>query len=58
MDVFREEPVPKDSPLLKLGNVILTPHVGGGREFDAALSKVCQNVARIAQGEKPINVVN
>ncbi len=28
LDVFWEEPVPPTSPLLKLNNVVLTPHVG------------------------------
>ncbi|HUL62483.1 MAG TPA: NAD(P)-dependent oxidoreductase, partial [Methanocella sp.] len=27
LDVFNEEPVPRDSPLLELGNTLLTPHV-------------------------------
>ena len=34
LDVFSEEPVPGDNPLLKLENVILTPHT-------AALTKEC-----------------
>ena len=28
LDVFAEEPLPIDSPLRKLDNVILTPHIG------------------------------
>jgi D-3-phosphoglycerate dehydrogenase len=29
IDVFREEPLPRDSPLATLGNVVLTPHSAG-----------------------------
>lgn len=58
LDVFKEEPVPKDNPLLKLENVILTPHSAGGGRFDLTLEDVCNNILRVARGKKPINVVN
>jgi lactate dehydrogenase-like 2-hydroxyacid dehydrogenase len=56
------EPLSLDSPLRKLDNVLLMPHcaVGGGTpksEKDEAL-KFAQNIARILEGEKPLNIVN
>lgn len=29
LDVFEEEPLPKDSPLWKMNNVLITPHISG-----------------------------
>ena len=37
LDVFTYEPLPVDSPLCDLDNVILTPHVGGGSGTNRAL---------------------
>ena len=39
IDVFSEEPLPADSPLLEFENVVLTPHTAGG---------VIDNVAKVA----------
>jgi D-3-phosphoglycerate dehydrogenase len=60
LDVFSEEPVPADNPLLKLENVILTPHT-------AALTKECVTrmaieaakcVLDVFDGHEPQNVAN
>ncbi len=36
LDVYRHEPLPEDNPLIRLPNVVLTPHTGGGsnRQWD------------------------
>lgn len=53
MDVFSVEPLPSDSPLRKVDNVVLTPHLAGstddvvGRHTDM----LCEDVARISRDE-------
>jgi phosphoglycerate dehydrogenase-like enzyme len=59
LDVFVEEPVPYDNPLLALDNVILTPHIGGGTGGARVnqMSDVLANVVRFARGDAPLHVL-
>jgi phosphoglycerate dehydrogenase-like enzyme len=53
LDVFDQEPLPFDSPLTRLDNVILTPHIGGGTggAREKQMRDVLDNVVRFARGE-------
>jgi D-3-phosphoglycerate dehydrogenase len=60
LDVFDPEPIPRDHALLKMDNVILTPHVASVSE--KAVHKLRRTVAEIVvrsiRGEALPNVVN
>lgn len=60
LDVFAIEPLPADSPLRTLDNVILTPHmVGTTREgFAAVAPAALVNIARVLRGELPLYCKN
>jgi len=55
LDVWEEEPVAADNPLLNLDNVVATPHMAGVSE--PAESRIATQVAgeilRVLRGEKP-----
>lgn len=60
LDVFEKEPLSKDSPLLKMDNVILTPHIAWYSE-EAMVDqkrKTALNVLRVLKGEAPLYPVN
>jgi phosphoglycerate dehydrogenase-like enzyme len=54
LDVFVEEPVPADNPLLSCENVILTPHIGGGTggAKQKQMSDVLNNIVKYASGDR------
>jgi phosphoglycerate dehydrogenase-like enzyme len=60
LDVFQEEPIGGDHPLLGMDNVVLTPHVAGTtidtwtRRIEFGLG----NIERVARGEPALSVVN
>jgi phosphogluconate 2-dehydrogenase len=60
LDTFEEEPTPSDNPLLKLDNVVATPHVAGGsyesERFKTPLT--LDNIDRFLAGERPHRLIN
>ncbi|HEY4517254.1 MAG TPA: D-2-hydroxyacid dehydrogenase [Candidatus Paceibacterota bacterium] len=60
LDVFEKEPLPGDSPLWDMPNVIITPHHSGLSEkyMDRAVELLCKNLAAYQKGEELPNEVN
>ncbi|MFX0053540.1 MAG: 2-hydroxyacid dehydrogenase [Promethearchaeota archaeon] len=60
LDVFRDEPIPMNSGLLNLDNVVLLPHIGSASiDTRAKMAEMCaRNLIAALQGEKPPNIVN
>ena len=60
LDVFAREPLETDSPLLKLDNVILTPHSAGWTDDFArrTAESISTSIRSIMNGEMPSNAVN
>lgn len=59
LDVYVQEPVPFDHPLLGLDNVVLTPHVGGGTggAREKQLHDVLENLVLAGRGAKPLHLI-
>jgi phosphoglycerate dehydrogenase-like enzyme len=60
LDVTDPEPLPADSPLWQMQNVILTPHVSAQSDLgnDARLAIGIENLRRYVAGEKMLSVVD
>jgi phosphoglycerate dehydrogenase-like enzyme len=60
LDVFVQEPLPQDSPLWTLANVVLTPHIAGlsPNYEQRAIDIFCQNLQKYIAGQPLLNVVD
>ena len=60
VDVYEEEPVKADNPLLHMDNVIATPHCAWYSEtaITTLQRKVAEEVVNVLDGNKPFNCIN
>ena len=60
LDVFEQEPLPADSPLWGMANVIISPHAAGftARYYDVIQELFGENLCRYLAGEPLLNQVD
>jgi phosphoglycerate dehydrogenase-like enzyme len=60
VDVTDPEPLPKDHPLWRFENAIITPHIAGRSDQDAGrmVGTIQENIRRFVAGKPLINVVD
>ncbi len=60
LDVFTSEPLPPESPLWDLPNVLITPHVSAvtSRYWERETELITENLRRYLEGVPLVNVVD
>ena len=62
IDVAETEPLPEDSPLWSLENLMITPHVSGGHHLPATVDRIVEicasNLSAFLRGERLKNIVD
>ena len=55
-DVFETEPLPEDSELWDLDNLLVAAHIAGGtqREFERIMPIIYENIEKFTQGQSPL----
>jgi len=60
LDVFEKEPIDPNDPLLRLRNVVLTPHIGSASHDtrNKMAEMAAEGIIKVLRGEKPENLYN
>jgi len=59
LDVYEKEPMDPDNPLIRMDNVVLSPHIAAGtqRTYDNLAWNAARCMVGILEGKEPVNVV-
>jgi len=58
LDVFEHEPLPLESPLWRLDNVLITPHLASVALPASTVEQITDNIRRLRRGEAPIHQID
>ncbi len=58
LDVFAEEPLPKNHPFWNHPKIIITPHVASLTNFDSAIDFIVENYKRMLSNQSLLHVVS
>ena len=60
LDVYEQEPLDPNSPLLILPNVVATPHIAGatGQNYEGIARILTENILRVKGDKVPMYCVN
>lgn len=60
LDVFNQEPLPEDSPLWSVENLIITPHIAANSPYyiDRALKLFIENLSKFYNNAEMLNIIN
>ena len=57
LDVFNEEPLPKEHPFWFHDKVTVTPHISAPTRLQSSIKSILKNIGRIKKGLQPIGLV-
>lgn len=58
LDVFQEEPLPKESQFWSHPKVLVTPHVASMTDPQSVVDQIYKNIQNVKSGEELINLVD
>ncbi len=57
LDVFRDEPLPRDHPFWRCSQIVVTPHISGLTVPEAAVTQIAGKIMQLERGEPVTGVV-
>jgi glyoxylate/hydroxypyruvate reductase A len=58
LDVFETEPLPLQSPLWTMDNVLMTPHIASVALPASAARQIADNIELLRGGRPPVNLID
>lgn len=58
LDVFRQEPLPKEHRFWAQPNILITPHISAVTNVDTAVAQIVENYQRSQRGDTLLNLVD